>query len=67
MRCRLHSQFRSFVLLACSFFFVGCLEDERKVDLEDVKTKLDGVAFDKESTSKFIDLAKAKLAELKIA
>lgn len=67
MRCRLHSQFRSFVLLACSFFFVGCLEDERTVDLEDVKRKLDGVAFDKESTSKFIDLAKVKLAELKIA
>ena len=67
MRCRLHSQFRSFVLLACSFFFVGCLEDERKVDLEDLKRKLDGVAFDKESTNKFIDLAKVKLAELKIA
>ena len=67
MICRLHSQYRSFVLFACSFFFVGCLEDERKVDLEDVKRKLDGVVFDKESTSKFIDLAKAKLAELKIA
>lgn len=67
MRCRLHSQFRLFVLLACSFFFVGCLEDERKVDLEDVKTKLDGVAFDKDSTRKFIDLAKVKLTELKIA
>ena len=37
------------------------------MDLEEVKGKLDGVEFDKKSTSKFIDAAKAKLAELKIA
>jgi hypothetical protein len=67
MSCRLHSLIKSFALVTYCFFFVGCLEEEVKMDLEEVKGKLDGVEFDKKSTSKFIDAAKAKLAELKIA
>ncbi|MDA7497073.1 hypothetical protein N8491_04675, partial [Akkermansiaceae bacterium] len=67
MSFKLHSLIRSFGLLASCFLFVGCLEEEKKVDLEEVKAKLDGVEFDKKSTSKFIDTAKAKLAELKLA
>ena len=67
MSCILHSLIKSFALVTYCFFFVGCLEEEVKMDLEEVKGKLDGVEFDKKSTSKFIDAAKAKLAELKIA
>ncbi|MBT6168216.1 MAG: hypothetical protein HOH94_12175, partial [Verrucomicrobia bacterium] len=66
MESKLHSLIRSFGLLASCFFFVGCLEDEKKVDLEEVKANLDGVEFDKKSTRKFIDTAKAKLAERKL-
>ena len=67
MNSKLHSLIRSFGLLASCLFFVGCLEDEKKVDLEQVKANLAGVEFDKKSTMKFIDTAKAKLAELKVA
>ena len=67
MTSKLRSLIRSFGLLASCFFFVGCLEDEKKVDLEQVKANLAGVEFDKKSTMKFIDTAKAKLAELKVA
>lgn len=66
MESKLHSLIRSFGLLASCLFFVGCLEDEKKVDLEEVKANLDGVEFDKKSTRKFIDTAKAKLAERKL-
>ena len=67
MTFRLDFRIKSIVLIACSFFFVGCLEDEKKVNLEEVKAELAGVEFDKKSISKFIDVAKTKLAGLKMA
>lgn len=67
MTFRLNFPIKLIVLIACSFFFVGCLEEEKKVNLEEVKAELVGVEFDKKSISKFIDVAKAKLAELKMA
>ena len=67
MTFRLNFRIKSIVLIASSFFFVGCLEDEKKVNLEEVKAELVGVEFDKKSISKFIDVAKAKLAGLKMA
>ncbi|MBT7214222.1 MAG: hypothetical protein HN869_03330, partial [Verrucomicrobia bacterium] len=67
MTFRLDFRIKSIVLIACSFFFVGCLEDEKKVNLEEVKAELVGVEFDKKSISKFIDVAKTKLVGLKMA
>lgn len=56
---------KSSVLVASFLALVGCLEDEKKIDLEGVKAEIEGLDFDKERNQKFIDQAKAKLAELK--
>ena len=65
MNFNLSRSFKSSALIASSFIFVGCLEEEKKMDLKEVKAEIEGLEFDKERIQEFIETAEAKLADLK--
>lgn len=65
MNFKLLSLIKVSALVVSSVFLVGCLDEEKKLDLEDVRAEIEGLEYDKERTQKFIDSAKAKLAVLK--
>lgn len=67
MSCKLYSLIKLFALVTCSFVFVSCLDEEKKVDIEEVKAEIKGLEYDKKSTSSFIETATVKLTGLKMA
>ena len=65
MEFKLNSRVKLSALTAFCFHLTGCLEEERKMDLEEVRTEIKGLSFDKKRSQDYLETAREKLAGLK--